>query len=168
MTGTGRAAADRPAGGGAGGAREWRDGAGCRSVDPELFFPAARSGPAYDEQVARATAGCAACPVRAACLEFALDALPDGIAGGMTPAQRSALAHRAGRRCVDERDLVTAWGASRREVCAAGRAALRAGRVSRAVAQEFGVSERTAQRWAQRVRAEQAGPEQLREKIRAG
>jgi transposase len=86
----------------------------------------------------------------------------------MTPAQRRELARRSGRRCVDERDMVTAWGASRREVCAAGREALRAGRAVRAVAREFGVSERTAHRWAQRVRAEQAGAERVREEVRAG
>jgi len=155
MSGMGRGAAGRGAGGGAGGDREWRDDAVCRSVDPELFFPNARSGPAYDEQVGRAIAVCAGCPVRAACLEFALNALPDGIAGGTTPAERNVLAHRAGRQLVDERDLVGAWGTSRREVCAAGRAALRAGRTPRAVAQEFGVTERTAYRWAQQARNEQ-------------
>lgn len=93
----------------------------------------------------------------------------------MTPAQRRTFADSAGRRCVEERDLVTA-GANRWEVGAAGRAALRAGRAVRAVAREFGVTERTAQRWAQRVRAEQqAGAEQagagagrVREEVRAG
>lgn len=163
---------DGPGGGGPVGDRGWRDDAVCRSVDPELFFPTAQSGPAYDEQVTRAVAVCAGCAVRAACLEFALEALPDGIAGGMTPAQRRTFADSAGRRCVEKRDLVTA-GANRWEVCAAGRAALRAGRAVRAVAREFGVTERTAQRWAQRVRAEQAGAEQagagrVREEVRAG
>lgn len=129
-------------------------------VQKKLFFPAAQAGPMYDEQVARAKAVCARCLVRTACLEFALRALPDGVAGGTTPAERRGLAGRPGagrgRRSVDEPDAVTGAGASRREVCAAGRAALRTGRAVHAVAREFGVTERTAYRWAQQVRAQQA------------
>lgn len=158
--------------GGEEGGRRWRDRAACRgSSDPELFFPAAQAGPVYVEQVARAKAVCAQCPARAACLEFALRALPDGVAGGTTPEERRALAGRGGhagggQRGVDEPDPATGWGASRREVCAAGRAALRAGGQVRAVAREFGVTERTAYRWAQQARNEQ---EEARvQQVRAG
>ncbi len=51
---------------------DWRHRAGCRDVDPELFFPAAESGPVFDAQVAEAKAVCASCPVRTECLGFAL------------------------------------------------------------------------------------------------
>ncbi len=58
--------------------RRWRDRAACRGLaEPEVFFPTAQAGPVYLAQVARATAVCRRCPVRAACLEFALGALPD-------------------------------------------------------------------------------------------
>ena len=52
----------------------WRERAACRSVDPELFFPAAEAGPVYAAQVAAAKRVCAGCPVRAACLAEALAA----------------------------------------------------------------------------------------------
>ena len=139
-------------------ARRWRDRAACRGVDPELFFPTAESGPVLAEQVARARAVCAGCAVRPQCLAFALRALPYGVAAGLTPEERRALAHRGGvparaRFEVDEPDQAVPVGSTRAEVCAAGCAALRAGRPVRDVAQTFGVSERTAQRWAHRLHA---------------
>lgn len=70
---------------------DWRAFAACRDVDPELFYPAAESGPIYDAQVAAAKAVCAGCPVREACAAFALVALPYGIAGGMTERERRGL-----------------------------------------------------------------------------
>lgn len=66
---------------------DWRHSAACRDVDPELFF-AIEDGPAVDEQIAEAKAVCAGCPVRAACLSWALRNLSDGIAGGLTPDER--------------------------------------------------------------------------------
>ena len=64
----------------------------CREYDPELWFPVAEPGTAaYDRLAAPARAVCAACPVRAACLEWA-DAIQAayGIFGGLDPAQRRA------------------------------------------------------------------------------
>jgi Transcription factor WhiB len=49
----------------------WRSAAACRSADPELFFPLSETLKML-EQIAEATAICAACPVRRQCLEFAL------------------------------------------------------------------------------------------------
>lgn len=149
-TGSGSAAAP---------ASRWRDRAACRGIgDPELFFPVAETGPLLAEQEAAAKAVCARCAVRAECLAFALVALPDGIAGGTTAAQRRA--HRrsgvvAGRSSGQE--PAPWWPPERgrgREVTEAGRAAVRAGRPLRQVAREFGVSERTAHRWAAHVRAQ--------------
>lgn len=136
---------------------DWRHRAGCRDVDPELFFPAAESGLFYDEQVGEAKAVCAGCVVRAECLAFALSVLSDGIAGGLTPEERRQCAARTRSRragpAAGAGDGAPA-GASRPQVAAAGRAALRAGRRVREVAREFGVTERTADRWAAQVRGE--------------
>ncbi|MBA3905623.1 MAG: WhiB family transcriptional regulator [Pseudonocardiales bacterium] len=125
---------------------EWRTRAACRSADPELFFPTAEAGPVYDAQVAVAKAVCAGCPVRVECLDEALLRIPEGIAGGLTPEERRRMRRpliapevRSGSRC-GERE-------------AAGRALLAAGRPVREVARSCGVSERTAARWAARLRA---------------
>ncbi|GAA2546775.1 WhiB family transcriptional regulator [Pseudonocardia hydrocarbonoxydans] len=125
--------------------REWRSWAACRDgVDPELFFPVADSGPVAERQVQEAKAVCGGCCVRAECLSFALGALTDGIAGGLTPAER----RRHSRR-------LAAGGRPRvvRGSAEAGRAAIRAGGRVVEVAATFGVTVRTAERWAQDVRA---------------
>jgi len=132
---------------------DWRHHAGCRSVDPEIFFPAAVAGRAFEEQVSVAKTVCAGCPVRAQCLTWALSHQPDGIAGGMTEHERRhELARRRGRGRgrlprpprVPQRPI----GGTRDEVAAAGRAALAEGVPVREVAGEFLVSARTAGRWA--------------------
>lgn len=61
----------------------WIEHARCIGEDPELFFPIGTSGPAL-EQTARAIAVCRECPVRARCLEWALDTCQDaGVWGGL-------------------------------------------------------------------------------------
>jgi WhiB family transcriptional regulator, redox-sensing transcriptional regulator len=66
----------------------WRDQAACRNLDPDLFFPAGTTGAALD-QVQRAKAVCRACPVREACLEFAMEANQEpGIWGGLDETER--------------------------------------------------------------------------------
>lgn len=127
-------------------ARDWRSRAACRDSDPETFFPAAEAGPAYERQVAEAKAVCAGCPVRAECLDEALARIPDGIAGGLTPAERRRLFRgRTGRRVAGEELVRVARG--RTEVAAAGSVLLAAGRSRQAVARACGVSERTVYRW---------------------
>jgi len=131
---------------------EFRHRAACRSVDPEVFFPTAVAGPELEVQVSVAKTVCAGCPVRSECLAWALSALPDGIAGGMTEHERRE--ERARRRGAGHRSQAVATrpaGATRREVAAAGRAANAAGLSAREVAGEFLVSPRTAARWAQAV-----------------
>lgn len=70
-------------------------GAGvCREpwIDPELFFPLTIASSQGQAQVAEAKAVCEPCPVRAECLAWALEALPEfGIAGGLTPEERREL-----------------------------------------------------------------------------
>jgi WhiB family redox-sensing transcriptional regulator len=64
--------------------KDWTDLAACVGHDPELWFPLGDG--------AQAKAVCAACPVRADCLRFALDAgLDDGIFGGLDAGDRRAL-----------------------------------------------------------------------------
>jgi hypothetical protein len=76
---------------------DFRHRAACRAVDPEVFFPAAESGPRYEARVLIAKAVCAGCPVREQCLTWALSTLPDGIAGGMTEHERRTERDRRAR-----------------------------------------------------------------------
>jgi len=72
----------------------WMSRGACRQADPELFFPIATvQGPAA-RQVEAAKAVCAACAVRARCLSYALEAMPDGIWGGTTPEERRSARRR--------------------------------------------------------------------------
>jgi WhiB family redox-sensing transcriptional regulator len=61
----------------------WRNRAACRGIDPDIFFPVT------DEEAEPAKAICEACPVREACLEFALAARErEGVWGGATERER--------------------------------------------------------------------------------
>lgn len=129
---------------------DWRHSASCRTEDPELFFPVGNDGPAL-RQIAAAKAVCARCPVREACLSCALLHQDFGVAGGFTEDERNELrANRGLARPVVRRPA----GGSQRERATAGRKALRAGATPAEVAEEFGVCLRTAERWAERVQAE--------------
>ena len=76
----------------------WRALAACRTADPELFFPVSVSGRSLD-QAMEAKALCAACPVRAECLAFALETgQVHGIWGGRTEEERRQALRRAGHR----------------------------------------------------------------------
>jgi WhiB family redox-sensing transcriptional regulator len=76
---------------------DWRDHAACRDEDPELFFPIGNTGPAL-LQIEEAKAVCRACPVTAACLQWALDSGQDaGVWGGMSEDERRALSLRNAR-----------------------------------------------------------------------
>ncbi|GAA1031610.1 MULTISPECIES: WhiB family transcriptional regulator [Amycolatopsis] len=72
-------------------ATSWLARAACQDEDPELFFPISDMGPGA-QQVAKAKAVCARCPVRAECLSYALDnGLGNGIFGGTTELERRKL-----------------------------------------------------------------------------
>ena len=61
----------------------WRNRAACRGVDPDVFYPVS------EEDAVQAKAICAQCPVREACLEYALAARErDGVWGGATERER--------------------------------------------------------------------------------
>jgi WhiB family transcriptional regulator, redox-sensing transcriptional regulator len=64
------------------------DHGACQAVEPELFFPLSAAGPAV-AQVAAAKAVCRGCPVRAECLDYAMQTAQDhGIWGGTTEEER--------------------------------------------------------------------------------
>lgn len=130
---------------------DWRAAAVCAQTDPELFFPEADHGRAYEAQVAAAKRVCAGCPVCAQCLGFALQTLPYGVAGGLAPEERHGLLRVAASL---SRLVELPASASRPEVAAAGREALRAGHEVAEVARAYGVTVRTVGRWAAQVRYE--------------
>ena len=135
---------------------DWRAAALCAQVDAELFFADVERGAAYEAQVAAAKGVCAVCPVRAECLAFALDALPLGIAGGTTAAERRELVgDRAARLLEVELAELGLPSTQMKTTAAVGWKALRAGQDVDDVARMCGVSRRTAQRWAAQVRNEQ-------------
>ena len=83
----------------------------CRTADPELFFPVTvAAGPAA-RQAEAAKAVCGPCAVRAYCLSYALEAMPEGIWGGTTPQERRAARGSSVRRA---RLAAAQPGASRR------------------------------------------------------
>lgn len=66
----------------------WREAGACRDRDDVDFFPT----PEDHDQITRAKAVCATCPVSDECLLFAIETnQPDGIWGGMTTAERVRL-----------------------------------------------------------------------------
>jgi WhiB family redox-sensing transcriptional regulator len=72
----------------------WRVRAGCRGLDPGLFFPEDEEGPGAE----RAQEVCATCPVREQCLQTALATKEAyGIWGGTTPRDRRRTMRRSRR-----------------------------------------------------------------------
>ena len=79
----------------------WRFDAACRGADPALFFAPnyfeKRHEKAAREAVARVL--CERCPVRADCLEFALEIRePHGFWGGLNELERRQLLRERARR----------------------------------------------------------------------
>ena len=64
----------------------WQSEASCRGVDAELFFPAT------EEEASAAQSICNTCPVRLACLAFAIERNERfGVWGGLTDKERARL-----------------------------------------------------------------------------
>lgn len=77
---------------------EWIRHAACTRTDPELFFPVSAEG-AGDHQRRRAARVCAGCPVRAQCLDYALESgQRAGVWGGLDERERAALRRRRAAR----------------------------------------------------------------------
>jgi WhiB family redox-sensing transcriptional regulator len=67
----------------------WMSRGACRQADPELFFPISVTGEgARQAEVAKTV--CGGCDVRASCLSYALETMPEGIWGGTTREERRA------------------------------------------------------------------------------
>lgn len=76
--------------------RGWWNAAACAGMGPTLFFPDGEKTDIAAQDLRRAQAVCARCPVRAACLEFALVTHQDyGVWGGTSESER----HRLRRAC---------------------------------------------------------------------
>lgn len=70
----------------------WRARARCRGVDPVVFHPV------NEDDGDEAKAICALCPVREACLEYAIVAREkDGVWGGLTARERRRVIRRRRR-----------------------------------------------------------------------
>ncbi|MFD6565344.1 WhiB family transcriptional regulator [Micromonospora profundi] len=79
---------------------DWRKRSACRDSDPELHFPVGTSGPALI-QIEQAKAVCRPCPVKADCLQFALDGgIDHGVWGGMSEEERRAVKRKGGLRVL--------------------------------------------------------------------
>ena len=73
----------------------WSSRAACRALPTELFFPAGELDDQAVEQAEEAKAVCAACPVKTACLEFAIATnQPYGIWGGANASERRSIRRR--------------------------------------------------------------------------
>ena len=76
----------------------WIEQSRCIGEDPELFFPVGTTGSAL-AQTAKAIEICGGCPVRAACLEWALETCQDaGVWGGLGEEERREI--RRARRAA--------------------------------------------------------------------
>src|SRR5262249_49713513 len=73
---------------------KWAEQALCAQADPRAWFPDKGGSPALAKRI------CAACPVRAQCLDYAVSGadtwggIATGIWGGTTPRERAQLRHQ--------------------------------------------------------------------------
>lgn len=71
---------------------DWRSEAACSGVDSDIFFPAAEEDL---EATAQAKAICETCPVREACLQYALATNQSaGVWGGLDAGERRRMRRR--------------------------------------------------------------------------
>jgi WhiB family redox-sensing transcriptional regulator len=76
---------------------DWRDRAACRRVPPETFYPEKGEPTAPGKFICNGGMGAPACPVKAACLAYALDTGEAwGIWGGLSEYERRQLQRKAG------------------------------------------------------------------------
>lgn len=74
--------------------QSWRAQAACRGLDTEIFYPI----PEDEEAEMAAKAICETCPVREACLEYALGSRErEGVWGGTTERERRRIVRQRRR-----------------------------------------------------------------------
>ena len=76
---------------------DWRRNAACADLDTEDFFPVGT-----EKASEGARAACAACPVKAECLEYALENREHGWWGGTSKAERDVIWRNMLRRSLKE------------------------------------------------------------------
>lgn len=70
---------------------DWREGAVCRDLNPELFFPVGVTGMAV-HQIETAKSHCQDCAAKEPCLQFAITTNQEyGVWGGLTEDERRVL-----------------------------------------------------------------------------
>ncbi|PSK57018.1 Transcriptional regulator WhiB1 [Streptomyces sp. 111WW2] len=99
--------------------------AACRQVDPDLFFPVGHTL-GWLKQIEQAKQVCNRCPMRSACLEWALSTGQwSGVWGGLTETERRTLARgrvdraRSYELCIKEQEYIekrVAEGATQRTI----------------------------------------------------
>lgn len=76
---------------------DFPDAVCANSMDPELWFPETKAQLKADIKVIKLL--CGACPHQAACAEFAIkEDIQEGVWGGMTPRERTALRGKGERK----------------------------------------------------------------------
>lgn len=68
--------------------------AACRRANPDLFFPISNGTPMERRQIELAKGYCRQCPVLEPCRQFAFEALPYGVAGGLDEWERRDMRRR--------------------------------------------------------------------------
>jgi hypothetical protein len=82
---------------------DWRDTAVCRTLKADAWFP----HPTNATAVQAAKAACFGCPAMLDCAQYALTRrIPEGVWGGLSEAQRTALLKRHRSRDLDDPDTV--------------------------------------------------------------
>jgi WhiB family redox-sensing transcriptional regulator len=122
-------------------AARWRELAACRGADLEVFFPGRGKSAGPARQV------CAECPVRQACLDYAIsNRIAYGVWGGLTGRERRALQSRWVR-------------ASRRDRDRAILAAEAAGYTTEVIGRSFGLSRTSVTRIVRTGNGTEPGPD---------
>jgi WhiB family transcriptional regulator, redox-sensing transcriptional regulator len=104
----------------------WMSRGACGGVDPELFFPVKGTAWPAVRQAEAAKAVCGRCAVRARCMSYTLQVMPEVLWGGTTEkerrAERRSWRRRPGWQSGDTEESALAGMASR-ATARAGRAA---------------------------------------------
>ena len=78
---------------------DWVESAACLHSDPELFFPVDAKTKEAKVQTEQAKQVCAGCPVRSACLRWAVAlGVEGGVFGGFSEGERRSVKRRARER----------------------------------------------------------------------